>query len=338
VDTTDWIAALPKVELHLHLEGALRPETMFALAGRNGVELPADSPEGLGALYRFGDFGDFARLFLTGLKVLRTAADFADATAALAAELAAQNVRYAEVTTTPFAHIRRGVAAEEYRDGLNAGRRLARTAHGVELAWICDISRETEDPGSEETLGFLLGRTAPDGVVGLGLGGMEAGYPPAPFAASFAKAHANGLAALPHAGETVGPESVWSAVRDLHADRVAHGVTCLADPALVDHLAAHGIPLDIAITSNVLLGLAASPEAHPLGDLRRAGLTLTLNTDDPAYFGTTLTRELRIAHEAHGLDRAALVEAQCTALAVSYAPADVRARVTAELAAVTAAG
>ncbi|MEU7895900.1 adenosine deaminase [Nonomuraea sp. NPDC049152] len=331
MDITSWIECLPKVELHVHLEGSLRPATLFALARRNGVDLSAQSPDDLAALYRFDGFDDFARLFMTGLDVLRTAEDFADTTAALAAELAAQNVRYAEVTTTPLHHHRRGVALEAYAAGLEEGRRRARTDHGVELGWICDISRESEDPGSHFTVDFLLGRTAPQGIVGLGLGGVETGFPPELFASSFAKAKANGLASLPHAGETAGAESVWGALRTLKADRIGHGIRCLDDPALVAHLVEHRIPLEVALSSNASLKLVQDLSSHPLGDLAQAGLVVTLNTDDPAYFQTTLNQELRAAHDLHGFTRQALRDAQAAALDASYAPSATKTAVHREL-------
>lgn len=329
-----WIAALPKVELHVHLEGSLRPSTLFRLAERNGVDVGATSAEELAGRYSFNSFDDFAALFFAGLSVLRTGEDFTDAVVALAAEFAEQNVRYAEVTTTPINHHRRGVPLAEYRDGLNEGRRRAKDELGVELGWVCDISRESEDPASQFTVGFLLGPQAPDGVVGLGLGGVEAGFPPELFASSFARARANGLAALPHAGETVGPDSIWGAVRALGATRIGHGIRCIEDPALVEHLATHRIPLEVAVTSNARLKLVDSAAVHPVTALLDAGLVVTLNTDDPAYFQTTLTDELVLAHRVHGLSRETLVALQVAALDASYADSATKTRVRDALAAV----
>lgn len=326
-DMTAWLQALPKVELHVHLEGSLQPETVFRLAERNNVDVGATSAEQLAKRYSFDGFDDFGALFFAGLSVLRTAEDFADAVVALAAELAGQNVQYAEVTTSPVNHYRRGVALEEYRLGLDEGRRRAKSEFGLELSWVCDISRESEDPASEFTIGYLLGPQAPEGVVGLGLGGVEQGFPPELFASSFARARANGLASLPHAGETVGPESIWGALRTLRAARVGHGIRCVDDPALIDHLAAHRIPLDLAVTSNVRLKLIERVEQHPLPTLLDAGVVVTLNTDDPAYFQTTLTEELELAHRVHGLSREALVGLQRTALDVSYADVATRTRI-----------
>ncbi|MCE4942145.1 adenosine deaminase [Streptomyces albulus] len=327
----EWIQRLPKVELHVHLEGSLRPATLFALAERNGVALRAGSAEELSELYQFGSFEDFGRLFMTGLKVLRSAEDFADATVALAAELAAQNVRYAEVTTSPMGHHQRGIALTEYAAGLDEGRRRARADHGVEIGWICDIVRNMEDPDSHHTVDFLLGPDSPAAVVGLGLGGVEHGFPPELFASSFAKAKASGLASLPHAGETAGPSSIWGALRVLKADRIGHGIRCLDDPALVAHLAEERIPLEVAPSSNVALCLVKDAESHVLGELARAGLAVTLNTDDPAYFQTTLNDELRTAHDVHGFSRQALLDAQATALRACYAPDGIKTAVAREL-------
>ena len=286
------IARLPKVELHLHLEGSLRPATMFALARRHGFDLGVDSEQALTARYRYRSFDDFLRLFMQGLEVLQDADDFAAVTVALAAELSAQNVRYAEVTTTPFNHHRRGIAMGEYASGLNEGRRRARAEHKVELGWICDIPRELEDPNLGFTADFLTGPHAPDGAVAIGLGGPEVGFPPELFEASFRRVKASGLGSVPHAGETVGPESVWGAVRSLRADRIGHGVRSVEDERLVAHLAEAAIPLEVSMTSNVLLGVVPSIEEHPVRLLLDSGVLISLNTDDPAYFDTDLTREL----------------------------------------------
>ena len=326
------IADLPKVELHLHLEGSLRPDTMFELARRHQIHLGADSAEDLMGRYRFGSFDSFLELFIQGLEVLQTAEDFTLAVTALATELAAQRVRYAEVTTTPFNHHRRAISMAAYVAGLDEGRRQARAEHGVEINWVCDIPRELEDPASEFTVDLITGADAPEGVVALGLGGPEAGFPPELFADSFGRAQAAGFGSVPHAGETVGPASVWGAIRSLHADRIGHGVRAVEDPALLSHLAEHGIPLEVSMTSNVLLGVSPSIEQHQIGALLEAGVKVTLNTDDPAYFGTTLTRELELAHQIHNLSLPQLAEMQRTAIDVSFAPADVKQRISRELA------
>lgn len=325
------IAALPKVELHLHLEGSLRPATMFALAERHAIDLGATSPEELTAQYRFESFDDFLRLFIQGLAVLVDGEDFTTATVALAEELAAQNVRYAEVTTTPFNHYRRGIPMSDYVSGLNEGRRRARQDHGVEMAWTCDIPRELEDPELGFTVDLITGANGPEGVVALGLGGPEVGFPAEWFAGSFAKAKAAGLGSVPHAGETVGAESVWGAIRSLQADRIGHGVRSIEDPELITYLAGNALALEVSMTSNVLLRVAPSLEEHPIGSLIDAGVPVTINTDDPAYFSTDLTRELQLAHDVHGLSLEQLREAQRIAINASFAPDAVKRAVLAEL-------
>ncbi|NNC93202.1 MAG: adenosine deaminase [Acidimicrobiia bacterium] len=325
------IAALPKVELHLHLEGSLRPVTMFALAGRHAIDLDVASAEELTARYRFESFDDFLRLFIQGLDVLVDGEDFASATVALAAELAGQNVRYAEVTTTPFNHHRRGIAMGDYVSGLNEGRRRAGQEHGVELGWVCDIPRELEDPDLGFTVDLITGPDAPEGVVALGLGGPEVGFPPEQFAGSFARARAAGLGSVPHAGETVGAESVWGAVRALGADRIGHGVRSVEDPGLVAYLADNAVPLEVSMTSNVLLRVAPSLEEHPIRALLDAGVPVTINTDDPAYFSTDLTRELQLAHDVHGVSLEQLREVQRTAINASFATDAVKRSVLDEL-------
>lgn len=270
------------------------------------------------------------RLFLQGLDVLRTAEDFEYATAALASELAAQNVRYAEITTTPYNHHRRGSAMEEYVEGLDAGREAARRA-GVEVGWICDIPRELDRPIPASPLISFTGRGAPEGVVGLGLGGPEPGFPPEMFASSFELAQASGLASIPHAGETAGPESVWGPIRALGADRIGHGVQAMRDLALVDHLVEHEIPLEISLSSNIALGIVASLTEHPIKELLAAEVPVTLNTDDPAYFSTTLDQELKVAHDVLGLSLKTLVWLQRTAITASYAPAAMKTALHREL-------
>jgi len=326
------IADLPKVELHLHLEGSLRPDTMLQLARRHGIDLGAGSAEELMDQYRFGSFDAFLHLFIQGLEVLQTSEDFTLAVTTLAAELAAQHVRYAEITTTPFNHHRRGIAMVDYIAGLDEGRRQAQVEHGVEINWICDIPRELEDPASEFTVDLITGPDAPEGVVALGLGGPEAGFPPELFADSFGRAKSAGLGSVPHAGETVGPTSVWGAIRSLQADRIGHGVRSVEDPELLDFLAETGLPLEVSMTSNVLLGVAPSIEKHQIRALLDSGVQITLNTDDPAYFSTTLTRELHIAHEVHYLDLSELRDMQRAAINASFAAPPVKDRILSELA------
>jgi adenosine deaminase len=289
---------------------------MRRLAERNRVLIDGD----LERRYAFDGFDDFLELFLLGLRVLRTAEDFADATVALAAELAAQNVRYAEVTTTAFSHSRREVAMADYAAGLNAGRAAALRDHGVEIGWVIDIPRAIEPPESRFTVDLATGPLAPEGVVGIGLGGPEPGYPPEPYAEVFARARAAGLKSLPHAGETEGPASVRGALDALGAERIGHGVRSVEDPALIDELGARRTHLEISLTSNVALGVVPEIREHPFPALLEAGVSVGLNTDDPAYFSTTLNDELLLAAETFALSRADLVALQQAAFRASSLP------------------
>lgn len=332
----DFIHELPKVELHLHLEGSMSVETVRALAETHGHDTTTVWPDGLPDEFSFADFPDFARQYLFGLSLLRSAEDIARATHDLAKTLASQNVRYAEVTSTAYSHFldgdgRANLAPSEYTAGLDEGRRLA-SACGVEIGWVIDIPRDLEPPESTRTIEFVEGSDAPDGLVGFGLGGYEVGFPASPYADHFARARAIGLHAVPHAGETEGAHSVRSALDDLQAERIGHGVRCLEDPELVKRIADEGVMLEVCPTSNVLLSVIPSYANHALPALREAGVRVCVNTDDPGWFATDLESELRIATDHLGIDHATHVEMQLDAIAASFAPDRVKHAFQTELA------
>ena len=290
--TEELIRDLPKAELHLHLEGSMQPELALRLAGRHGVVLPGseEGVEGLRRHYRYTTFGDFLRLYLALSSCLTDAEDFTTLTVDLARGLAAQNVRYAEVTVTPMTHVARGVPGDALLAGLAEGRARAREEHGVELGWVFDIVRNLADQGPPTLELALRGRE--QGVMGLGLSGPESlEWPLEPFEPLFARARDKGLHSLPHAGEHAGPESIWAVLRRLGAERLGHGVRCLEDPALVEYLVERRIPLEVCPSSNVALGVCVDLEHHPLPRLLEAGLAITLASDDPPLFSTTLTDE-----------------------------------------------
>ena len=321
-----FIRALPKAELHLHLEGSIEPELAMRLAARRGVQLPGHErgAEGLRDAYVFRDFHDFLRLYLAVSSCLVEPEDVADTAADLGRRLAEQNVRYAEVTFTPITHVARGVPPEKLWEGLSQGRARALEEHGVQLRWVFDIVRSFPDQ-AEGTADFALQmRTRDDGsVVGIGVGGPEADhYPMDAIVRAFARARAEGLKSLPHAGENAGAASIWTAVRDLGADRIGHGVRCLEDPALVDHLRERGIVLEVCPGSNVALGVVESLDAHPLPQLIDAGLHVTLGSDDPPMFGTDLHREYLHCAAAFGWDEARLRALADASFTASFAAAD----------------
>lgn len=329
----EWIVHLPKVELHVHLEGSLSPETVGFLSHRHDVDTSEIWPGGLPSAFSFEGFPDFARQFNFGLRLLRNGDDLELCVVALAKQLAANNVRYAEVTTTVFTHLLAGMAPADYGTALTNGRARARREHGVDLSWVIDIPRDMEWPDSTVTIDFLESRHVPDGLIAIGLGGYEVGYPPEPYAPQFARAKALGLRSLPHAGETEGAQSIVGALDVLHAERIGHGVRCLEDPVLVARLRETGVMLEVCPTSNLLLHVVDSIEEHPLRTLIDSGLSVSVNTDDPGMFATDLNRELAIAYGVLGISQHEIVSMQAAALRASYAPAEVRSRVTAELAA-----
>ena len=324
-----YLQAVPKVELHVHLEGSIRPETLLELARRNGVELPADSLEGLRRWFTFRDFDHFLEVYVAITRCLKRAEDYEQIVVDLGAELARQNVRYAEVTFSPSTHAWLGVSPDTFSDGLERGRRRAREEHGVEIAWVFDIvrsmprSKEPPEKHADSTTELAI-EGMENGVVALGLGGPEAGNPPERFARYFDRARRAGLRSTPHAGEIVGPESVWGAIRSLGADRIGHGVRSIEDPALVEHLAEHRIALEICPTSNLRLGVYASLQEHPLRRLHEAGVIVTVNSDDPPLFNTTLNDEILTLAGAFGFDVDAIDEILINAVRESFLPPDRR--------------
>ena len=296
------IRRMPKVELHVHLEGAIRPETLLRLAERNRVRLPAGTAEELRAWYTFTDFAHFVDIYLAISACICSPEDIEFVAREFLRGQAAQNVRYSEVTFTPYTHyhLNRRIPFAEQLAALGGARRWAEAELGVGVGWVLDISRNVRPVEHGLTVAeWAIGGMA-DGVVALGLGGPEDGHPPEPFAEAFDRARAAGLASLPHAGETAGPPSMWGALEALHARRLGHGVRCLEDPALVARLRERQIPLEVCPTSNICLGVAPSLAEHPLPRLLAEGLYVTLNSDDPPMFNTTLTDEYLRAAAAFG--------------------------------------
>ena len=307
----------------------MSPSTVRSLIERHHADAAAIWPGGVPEVFSFVDFPDFVRQYLFGLSLLRSAGDLAETAENLAADLARQNVRYAEITTTAFTHFRGGMSQEEYRAGLDDGRRRA-AALGVEIGWVFDIPRDLEPVELTTTIDFVE-TMAPDGTAALGLAGLERGYPPGPYAPHFERARALGLGAVPHAGETAGPESVRSAIDDLGATRVGHGISALDDPDLIRQIVDQGIFLEVCPTSNALLGVVPSLEEHPLPALLAAGVRLCINTDDPGWFATDLSTELGHGSDLFGIDADQHVLMQRDALDASFAPGSVRTEIAGQL-------
>ena len=329
-----FIADLPKAELHVHHVGSTAPRVVRELAARHpGTEVPHDA-DGLREFFTFTDFDHFIEVYLAVVGLLTTPQDIRLLTYDVIAGLAEQRVRYAEVTMTPYTSVVRGIPIAAYTEAIEDARVAAERDTGTVVRWIYDIPGESGLAAADATLEYAL-QHAPAALVGFGLGGPE--VPRAPFAPHFARARAAGLHSVPHAGESTGPESVWSAIQDLGAQRIGHGIKSITDPALVDLLIERRIPLEISPTSNLATRVVERIEDHPVRALRDAGVLVTINSDDPPMFNTTLNREYEIAAGLLDLDEIGLAALATTAIDVSFAPEDVKARVRAEIASYLAA-
>jgi adenosine deaminase len=286
-----YLKALPKAELHLHLEGSLQPRTLLRLADQNKLRLPFSTPEQFQAHYRYRNFRDFANMLLLGVGCLRRPEDFHGAIVDLSAALALQNVRYAEVTWTPQFYLNRGFPLDAILEAMDHASQQARAASGLQLRWIPDLVRSYPKPADLVTRWASSPQARAKGVVALGLGGPEAGFPARGFAEHFRKARALGLPANPHAGEGEGPDSVRETIAELQPARIGHGVRASEDAELVESLARAALPLEVCLTSNIRLNVYPSYQAHPAKRLLDAGCVVTLNSDDPVLFQTTLTDE-----------------------------------------------
>ena len=312
------VAAMPKVELHLHLEGSVQPETLLTLADKNGVRLPASTPEGLRDWYHYRDFDHFISIYGIICSCLQTPDDFAQITYEYGQQMARQNIRYAEITWSPTQHVNDRLPFEALLEGVNGGRDRAHRDFGVSMNWIPDIVRCLPDTAMTVAHWLTSPAAQEAGVVAIGLGGPEVGYPPERFEKAFRFARERGLHSNPHAGETVGPESVWGALHALKAERIGHGVRAIEDAALVEHLATNRIPLEVNPTSNVCLGVYADYATHPLPHLLAAGVMVTINSDDPALFNTTLNDEYEHAVVDCGLTLEQLMQVALNAVRASY--------------------
>jgi len=297
----------PKIELHVHFEGTVRPATLLAIARRNDYPLPADTVEGLAALYEFRDFEHFIEIWVLTTNALRRRDDFRRIVVDYAAEASAHGAVYIEGIFSPAERVRRGVAWEDIYAGYCDGAEEARELHGVEVRLTPDIVRGFPLEECEPVVRYAA-EFAERGVVGVGLGGLEAQYPPEPYASVFELARSEGLGSVPHAGEVAGPESIRGALDALQADRIRHGIRAVEDPGLLAELAERRIVLDVSPVSNVRTGAVPSLAEHPLPRLVEAGALCSISTDDPAMFDTDLTRDYEAA-QSLGVDPRAAYDA-----------------------------
>jgi aminodeoxyfutalosine deaminase len=284
----------PKIELHVHLEATVRPETLLEIARRNDYPLPANTVEGLAELYRYRDFRHFIEVWVLTTNALQREADFRHMVVDYAAQAKKHGAAYIEGIFTPAERVRRGVNWQEVFEGVCDGAEEAREQHGVEVRLTPDIPRGYSLDEAFATVRWAA-RYRERGVVGVGLGGLEAEYPPEPYEPAFTLAKSEGLGSVPHAGEVVGPASVRGALEALGADRLRHGIRANDDSGLVREIADRGTVLDICPLSNLRTGAVASLAEHPLPNLVAAGVHCSISTDDPVMFDTDLTRDYEAA-------------------------------------------
>ena len=327
-----FVAALPKAELHLHIEGTLEPELMFAIAGRNGIELPYASIEEVKAAYRFSNLQDFLDIYYAGANALVEMQDFYDLTWAYLQRAFAQNVRHAEIFFDPQTHTGRGVAFATVIDGISRALADAEARLGISSRLILCFLRHLDEASALETLDTAMAWR--DRIAGVGLDSSERGNPPGKFREVFRRARAAGLVAVAHAGEEGPPEYVREALDVLEVVRIDHGNNALADADLVAELVRRRIPLTVCPLSNVKLRVVDDITAHPLKRMLDLGLLVTVNSDDPAYFGGYVNENyLAVAH-ALNLDRSELVQLARNSFEASLLDADSKSALAGQLDAV----
>jgi adenosine deaminase len=311
---TDWFENVPKVELHLHLEGAFPVEATWELVQKYGGDPTLPDIEALRQRFVFRDFPHFIETWIWRNQFLREYEDFTRLSEAVARDLARQNVRYAEAFVSPFDYRRHGLKPQELLAAIRAG--LSQVP-SVEVALVVDLVR---DSGPEQAMITLhqVDEVTSEGVIGVGIGGSEQSFPPEPFAEVYREARCLGLHTSAHAGEAAGAASVWGAIRALQVERIGHGTRAEEDPRLVDYLAETQLPLEMCPLSNLRTGVVRSIDEHPVGRYYRRGLLVTVNSDDPKLFGNSLAEEYQVLVEHHGFSWADVRQVVLNAVTASW--------------------
>jgi aminodeoxyfutalosine deaminase len=332
-DLRAFIAGLPKAELHVHHVGSASPRIVSELAARHPDSKVPSDPEALADYFTFTDFAHFIQVYLSVVDLIRTPEDVRLLTYEVARDLARQQVRYAELTLTPFSStVRRGIDERAFMDAIEDARKSAEAEFGTVLRWCFDIPGEAGLESAEETARLATDdRIRPEGLVSFGLGGPEIGVPRPQFKPYFDRAIAAGLRSVPHAGETTGPETVWDALRELRAERIGHGTSSARDPKLLAHLAEHRIPLEVCPTSNIATRAVATLEEHPIRAFVDAGVLVTVNSDDPPMFGTDLNTEYAVAARLLDLDERGVAALAKNAVEASFLDPAGKARIATEI-------
>jgi adenosine deaminase len=328
-DTEKLIKRLPKCELHIHIEGSLEPELMFALAKRNDVKLPYDSVEAVRRAYQFGNLQDFLDVYYRGMSVLVTEQDFYDLAWAYLVRAQADNVRHVEMFFDPQGHTARGVAFATVIGGLHRAIADARRELGVDASLIMCFLRHLDEADAEKTLDVALGFR--DRITGVGLDSSEAGHPPSKFKRVFSRARDAGLFLTAHAGEEGPPSYVWEALDVLGVKRIDHGNRSLEDNSLVARLAGERMALTVCPLSNLRLRVIDELIHHPLRRMMDKGLMVTVNSDDPAYFGGYVNDNYRAVGSALSLTREEIIALARNSVQASLLSAAAKAEVLAEI-------
>ncbi|MGW0856485.1 adenosine deaminase [Streptomyces sp. NPDC002690] len=316
-DPHPFISGLPKAELHVHHVGSASPRIVAELAARHPDSKVPNDPEALADYFTFTDFGHFIQVYLSVVDLVRTPEDVRLLTYEVARDMARQNIRYAELTVTPYSSVKRGIPEQGFMEAIEDARKAAEAEFGTVLRWCFDIPGEAGLESAEETARLAVD-LRPEGLVSFGLGGPEVGVERPQFKPYFDRAIAAGLHSVPHAGETTGPQTVWDALTALRAERIGHGTTSVQDPALLQHLAERRIPLEVCPTSNIATRAVADLDAHPIKEMVAAGVLVTVNSDDPPMFGTDLNNEYAVAARLLDLDERGIAELAKNAVEASF--------------------
>jgi adenosine deaminase len=326
METTEkFITQMPKVELHVHLEGSVRPQTLLKLAERHQVQLPAASIEGLKKWYIFQDFSHFIEIYLTISDCLRTADDIELIAREFLEGQAEQNIVYSEVTFTPYNQfLANRLGFEEQLAAVNRARAWGEKELEVRMGIIVDIPRSVS-PAEGEIIADWVFEGYGGGVIALGLGGPEKGNPPEKFQTAFDRVRRAGIPCILHAGETEGPQSIWSALRAADSRRIGHGVRAVEDAGLLAYLREKQVPLEVCPSSNLCLKVFPSMAEHSLPRLMEAGLYVTLNSDDPPLFNTTLTNEYLVGQKSYHWSQDTIEQLALNAVKATLLPDEERA-------------
>jgi adenosine deaminase len=319
-----WSERVPKVELHLHLEGAIPHATLWQLVQKYGGDPSVPTAEALAKRFQYRDFAHFIRMWIWKNGFLRETEDFMRIAEAVAQDLARQNIRYAEVFYSPTDFARHGLGVQEITHAIRDG--LSKVPE-IEIMLVADLVRDGGPERAARTLAEV-NEVREQGVIGIGIGGSEHDHPPEPFAGVYERARQLGFRTSAHAGEAAGAESIWGAIRALRVDRIGHGTRAREDEALLDHMAAHEIPIEMCPLSNVRTAVVGSLAEHPIRDYYQRGIIVTVNTDDPKMFGNSLAQEYSLLEAELGFTRDDIRALILNGIRVSWLPEDKKEALT----------